>query len=365
LDSERLFITFGTLILLVICAVPIANAAALLDDFNFVFWAGRTLPTWLMTFCGMAVVLWILTGVLFFKYSRPSSRSEQSIVMIAHTFITMLGLIFMMVSLSLVSTANDTYDNLHRRCQFSDETHKVFEFSQVLHALRSQPGCKDKFSVENCDGYQDAPPYTTFLKSLEDEFRCSGFCYLPPGQPVDTSPALLSLSVLSHKRSRARNTPAARSQQDMILSAGTGATASQQKGTASNATSQNEKELIVDGGSSNATSQNEKELIVDGGGNLLNTTAGKKQSSLKKASNLDYPPALFSDSQFQVSCDGTAARDMRDFAGDIGHQLWYQGLYLVSISIGTGFLKLVGFCVSFQLFSGLKVRRAYAKEVDM
>merc|ERR1719382_562604 len=57
-----------------------------------------------------------------------------------------------------------------------------------------------------------------------------------------------------------------------------------------------------------------------------------------------YPPTLFSDANYQASCEGMAARDMRNFAGDVGYQTFYQGIYLVLIAIATGFLKLIGFC---------------------
>jgi hypothetical protein len=57
-----------------------------------------------------------------------------------------------------------------------------------------------------------------------------------------------------------------------------------------------------------------------------------------------YPPTLFSDANYQASCEGMAGRDMKNFAGDIGYQMFYQGIYLVLIAIATGFLKLAGFC---------------------
>ena len=41
-----------------------------------------------------------------------------------------------------------------------------------------------------------------------------------------------------------------------------------------------------------------------------------------------------------------AARDMRNFAGDIGYQTFYQGIYLVVVAIITGFLKLIGACLA-------------------
>ena len=42
-----------------------------------------------------------------------------------------------------------------------------------------------------------------------------------------------------------------------------------------------------------------------------------------------YPPTLFSDANYQASCEGMAARDMKNFSGDIGFQTFYQGIYLV------------------------------------
>merc|ERR1719199_1089618 len=57
-----------------------------------------------------------------------------------------------------------------------------------------------------------------------------------------------------------------------------------------------------------------------------------------------YPPTLFSQANFQASCDGMAARNMRNFAGDVADQTFYEGIMLVIVSIIIGFLKLLGFC---------------------
>lgn len=57
-----------------------------------------------------------------------------------------------------------------------------------------------------------------------------------------------------------------------------------------------------------------------------------------------YPPTLFGLANFQASCDGMAARSMRNFAGDVAVQTFYEGIMLVLVSIVIGFLKLIGFC---------------------
>ena len=59
-----------------------------------------------------------------------------------------------------------------------------------------------------------------------------------------------------------------------------------------------------------------------------------------------FPQSLFSHTLAQASCEGMAARDMRNFAGDIGYQTFYQGIYLVVVAIITGFLKLIGACLA-------------------
>lgn len=57
-----------------------------------------------------------------------------------------------------------------------------------------------------------------------------------------------------------------------------------------------------------------------------------------------FPPTLFSDSNYQASCEGMAARDIKNFAGDTAFICFRQGVALISISISVGFLRLLGLC---------------------
>jgi hypothetical protein len=59
-----------------------------------------------------------------------------------------------------------------------------------------------------------------------------------------------------------------------------------------------------------------------------------------------YTPTLFSDTNYQASCEGMAARDMQNFAGNIGQSLFLQGLFLVLIAVVTGMLKLLSLCMN-------------------
>merc|ERR1719305_309345 len=171
-SPENIFIGTGILLLTMLCVVPIWNAASLLQDENYVFWAGRAVPLWLITLCVCIIILYVATIFAFFHSSRPSVRTEQTIMMIANIFITLLGMVLMLISLPLSRQSIETYNNLMHRCDYSEQTHRIYEYSQVLHNIRATPACAKKFSVEECAGYEDAPPYTTFLKTMEADFRC-------------------------------------------------------------------------------------------------------------------------------------------------------------------------------------------------
>merc|ERR1719387_2756479 len=275
-----------------LCVVPIWNAASLLHDDNYVFWSGRAVPIWLIVMCITITLLYVVTIFSFFTYARPSVQTEQTIMMIANIFITMLGLSLMLISLPLSRMSVETYNNLMHRCDYSEQTHRMYEYSQVLHNIRRQPACATQFSVESCAGYEEAPPFTTMLKSMEADFHCGGFCYRPPdatpGVPASTVAASPPATSALHIGRKTR-----RHHADHVSEVA-----------------------------------------------LVEATAGADLDDAPQ-----YPPTLFSDANYQASCEGMAARDIRNFAGDVGFQTFYQGIYLVIIAIATGFLKLIGFCV--------------------
>jgi len=288
-----------------LCVVPVWNAWSLMQDPNYVFWAGTNVPVWMILVCLGVLLLYVGTVMAFFGYSQPQAQTEQTIMMIANVFITLLGLSLMLVSLPLSRQAVATYNNLMRRCDYSPQTHRVYEYSQVLQNIRRTPGCVDKYSVEECQGYEDAPPFTNFLKTLENDLKCSGFCYVPsatkaPANAPRPAPAgaLTQLIRKWHK-------PKPTAHQDHVTALG----------------------MLQADEASSGRAQHEAGEPAD-----IQPTVSR------------YPPTLFSDANYQASCEGMAARDMRNFAGDVGYQTFYQGIYLVLIAIATGMLKLVGFC---------------------
>lgn len=314
LYARNIFMVSGVVVLFLLCIVPIWNSLALMRDNNYMFWVGDSLPMWIIVLCCLTSLLYMFTILFFFRHARPQVQTEQTIMMIANVFITFLGLVLMLVSLPLSRQAIETYNNLMHRCDYSEQTHRMYEYSQVLQNIRATPACASKYSVEECVGYESAEPYTGFLKTMEEEFRCSGFCYRTPQQltanlelkhqtsvPGQTAAVLAAMGQSVHKNHHEDHvTPIS------LLAA------------------------AVD------SSRRDRAKLAS-------------QSSQRRAfatSTLPtFPPTLFSDANYQASCEGMAARDMKNFAGDIGFQTFYQGIYLVLIAIATGFLKLIGYCV--------------------
>lgn len=240
-------IVVGMCLLTLLSFAPIWNAWTLMEDPNYTFWFGLAVPRWMLFGCIAIIVLYAFTAAMYFNRPRPQMQTEYAIMLTASIFIVVLGMLLYFCSLPLSREAAQSYSDVMYRCDSSEQTQRLYEYSQVLHNIRSMPGCAKKFSVEECEGYEDAEPYTGFLKMMESKFRCSGFCYRPPAY-----------------------TP---------VQAGV------------------------------------------------------------------FPPTLFSDTNYQASCEGMAARAMKTLSGDVGFTTFYQGIYMLIIAFAVTFAKLVGLCV--------------------
>lgn len=262
--------------LLLLAIVPIWNAIALYEDFNYVFWAGISIPRWIVVVSFLMIFVYAIVTILFFRRPSASTQTEENIMNLATVVISLFGLFLMIVAGPLKWQADTTASSLLLHCKTSEEVHRLYEFQQVLQNIRATPACAKKFSVVECAGYQASYPYTQYLKDAETNYLCSGFC---------------SKKTVHQPSSHSSITKAA------------------------------------------------------GKPVLLSSKETEVELRMGEASSWTYPPTLFSDANYQASCEGMAARSMRNFAGDIGHQTFFQGLFLVVIAVATGFLKLLGFCV--------------------
>jgi len=273
---KSIFTSAGCFLLTLLAIVPLWNATTLLQNSNYVFWADRSIPYWIIVVCVGIVLLYAASIQLFFRNPHDQKQIEQTIMIVASIFITLFGFFLMVASIPLTQQAELTYTNLVHRCGSSEQTHRLYEYSQVLQNIRATPACAVKYSVEECAGYQESAPYTNFLRGMENNFRCAGFCYTAPAVGFKQA------TLLSSKQSVRQQS--------------------------------------------------------------LATDAAQTEKRSLPSPNM-YPPTLFSDLNFKSSCDGMAARDMKNFAGDIGNQTFFQGIYLIFVAIVCGFLKILSFCM--------------------
>jgi hypothetical protein len=316
-SPRNVFLATGMILLILICIVPIWNSIALMQDVNYSYWVGNAVPFWTIILSLMIIALYGITILVFFSQARPQVQTEQTIMMIANIFITLLGMTLMLASLPLSRQSVETYNNLMHRCDYSEQTHRTYEYAQVLQNIRATPECASKYSVEECQGYEDAAPYTSFLKAMEHDFRCSGFCYRSPASLLQAT-AVASNNVTASNGSLLGQAAGPRKHQDHV----TALALLEKSGIRSEHTIMSR--------------------IEPANRITLNEQLG---SNFMEPEEAVYPPTLFSDANYQATCEGMAARDMKNFAGDIGFQTFYQGIYLILIAIATSFLKLLGFCV--------------------
>lgn len=302
-SARDVIVGVGALMLTLLCVIPVWNAIVLMVDENFTFWIGRSLPAWLVFIAVSIVALYMFTVTLFFKYGRPETQTEQTVMSIAGTFVSLLGLALVLNAIPLVLTTDQAYMNLRQFCDTSEMTSSLWAHSQVLQQLRALPECKEKFSVAECDGFVYSEPQTSFLQHMEEQFRCRGFCYRAP---------------LSDAQAAA---PAAAN------------------GTAS---------LVAAGGATQARSGPSLLLrmlgFLQSGGQGGGTHTRMAELQARSRADNDGALCLFSDAEYTATCEGMMSRDLKLFAGDVAYQNFMMGVYLLLVAIAVGFLKIIGFC---------------------
>jgi len=306
LDPRCCYLGAGIILYMVLCIVPVWNALALLGDSYYRFWMGSRMPSQIIALCASVVFLFAATSLCFVRAGRPWLHTEQTLIIIANMFVMMLGLGLLLISLPLGQQATDTFNNLMHNCAFNKRTQRLREYSQVLHNIRRTPWCWGKFSVEDCPGYEAVPPYTDFLKDMENDLQCSGFCYQPIGSAAmleEPMPSLTQADEKTTKKAIQRTGSARLRRRDRLLLS-----------------------------RSRAETKSGSRIRPHPGIPIAGTA---------------QPPTLFSTANYQTSCNAMAARHLRDFAGDIATQLYYQGIYLLVLAIVAGMANAIGvFCRS-------------------
>mmetsp|Transcript_60495 Transcript_60495/g.112317 ORF Transcript_60495/g.112317 Transcript_60495/m.112317 type:complete len:368 (+) Transcript_60495:101-1204(+) len=282
-------IAAGTILLVMLCTVPIWNALSLINDANYVFWNGRGVPAFIIGVCLATMVLYVVMVLLLFQYTDPDLLNTQTTTAILNLFLKLLGLLLMIASMPLSRQAHMTFQSLMFNCEHSPLTHRTWELAQVLQQIRQTPECMEKYSVEECTGYEEVYPYSGYLRLLEDNYFCSGFCY--------------------RQLSNSSDAPSTHGVRDVWRQASGSAFLGTEEGLSQ----------------PHHHSFSLEQLEADAGQHI-------------------YPPTLFSQAHFSLDCEGMAARDVLNFAGDVSWQCFYQGMFLVLMAVFVAFVKLVGLC---------------------
>jgi len=317
-------ITVGLILILMLCTVPIWNALALVNDANYVYWNGRGVPLFIISVCLGTMALYVVMVLLLFQYSDPDLLNTQTTTAIVNIFLKLLGLLLMLASMPLSRQAHVTFQNLMYNCEHSEMTHRTWELSQVLHQMRQKPDCLQHYSVEQCEGYEELYPYTDYLRALEENYFCSGFCYSPVpvmGAPTATAPLSTMLGSgpnsppVWHTAPNTEYRNLRQGQPAVLLS----------------------KDADHQAGSEQHHERHERETAVK-------AFEFEHQNMTLSKSERVYPPTLFSQFNYKLSCEGMAARDVLNFAGEISWQCFYQGMFLVLMAVFVAFVKLLGLC---------------------
>jgi hypothetical protein len=294
LSPMRTFLLVGTFMLTMLCFIPLWNAVALMRDETFVHLVGEGTPVCIAVCCSVVIAVYFLTILIFFRTSRPEHQTEHSILLIASLFLTLLGTLLLLLSTPLASGVESAYLDLWNNCQFGMYTKELAEASQALSILRAMPDCRDHVTIETCKGYKFSPQ-ARVLQAMENNFRCSGFCYQPS---VNASAGTASASTLMQMHQQPLVMPS-----DSIVE------------------TNNLLQVFSDGSVTGAHADTPVPIIAE------------------------YPPTLFSRANYQSACDSMAARNIKSFAGDIAHQTFYEGFMLVVVASVVSLMKLLTLCV--------------------
>mmetsp|Transcript_52808 Transcript_52808/g.113075 ORF Transcript_52808/g.113075 Transcript_52808/m.113075 type:complete len:359 (-) Transcript_52808:58-1134(-) len=286
------FLGVGLIVLLCLCALPIWDALAMLQSFEYAMWMDHRLPEVLIVASlGLIAFFFLITVIIL---GRWASNPQASLTLVTTTsmILTLFGIVMVVVSFPLARDALKMHNDITYNCMGIEKARAIhLEYMKLL-ALRTTPDCAKQYTIEACEGYQANSSLTKYIKAIEKTYLCSGFCYQPAEAALVQSSANTS-GIAAHapqvnllRRARITGTKASALQQDQRL-------------------------------------RTDEALPGEG---VVESEASES-----------FPPALYSIANYTKTCDGSVARSVVNFSGDIASQLWYTGIVIIFLSLCTGF----------------------------
>lgn len=367
LKVSTIMLVIGCLMLFLTVLMPIWESSRLMNDPTFVYFIGREYCRMIMLLCAFAIFLYAAMILLLFGFAREEGRTQQNVMGTATTVITVLGLALLLVAQPLKSESRSAYEELFFRAGTGPRTQRLMEYSAALSALRNQSACASQISVEQCAGYQESQPYTGYLKAIEGAYKCAGFGWDGHGAvPAATLASLAAAAAEAGSGASDDGSVAAEDQSateaaspDSLANgdvvAGADADASE-IGLLSASSSKSGKTLsgALQKLADKQASANPPAKVRAGpragdafGTGLLQTSQAVQRAKQPPAgvSLGEYPPTLFTDANYQTSCDGMAARVLRYEAMEAADMFYHEGVALVFCAIATMMLQVVSMCM--------------------
>mmetsp|Transcript_42264 Transcript_42264/g.101699 ORF Transcript_42264/g.101699 Transcript_42264/m.101699 type:complete len:406 (-) Transcript_42264:45-1262(-) len=342
----------GLLLMLVVLMTPVWVAVELLMSFGYIFWFGPQWPEFLiMLVVGLVVVYIIFAfGVAGCGAAgRPSDSAGSAVVM---GTVAIMGGLLLCISLPIGKQAMNLPTVLDNQCSGSEQAQRLFEYSSALRNIRMTPGCLGEQSVVDCEGYVPAEPYASYLRYMEDNLLCSGFCapqqqitltkevpsepqVLAPGPPSIEAPrppiGPLPPTRPNSEPAREAPVPPPRNPNSPVDT-----WAPRPPG---NVRPRRPSMLQV---FANLTAQARvsPDLTIHP---VMRTEAGPQDyPSFRPPST--FPMPLFGSARVAATCDGMGVKDTVMQTGLASRLLFDQGMVLVLSSVGYAFLQVLAIC---------------------
>jgi len=303
-------------------------------------------------------VFFFVATLLLECLDRRKDKTMQPVLFLFTSTLTVLGLGLTLLSEPLRIDSHIAYNELMMTCNTGARTEPLSTYYSVLLNKRLQPDCINKTSVEQCSGFQDRPPYTNFLKQMELEYACSGFCYQAASQKLSkTKPTSLAAALKKVTKDAGsddyvgllQSSRLTVVQQDLDGEAFSvvqitkntfqqRASSSNLAGLESHQKYENTQGLFVLAANHNKTKSTAVWSAPPVGlGDTVNNMAATGWMR-------SYPPTLFTDANYKTTCEGAAARELRFSAGDAANIMHYEGVGLLLFSVVGGFIHLCALC---------------------
>jgi len=175
-SPEKMMLYIGVAILVLILIMPVWDALRLLCDPIYRYFVGIQLPLLTILVCVLSIIGYVVGVHMFFAHANPETHTVQSVIMLMVIAVTALGSGLTMIAMPASTLTQTYYDNVVNNCNSSSKMKGLATYASDLASVRLTSSCKSQYSVETCSGFSKEEPYYSFLKVLESDYRCSGFC---------------------------------------------------------------------------------------------------------------------------------------------------------------------------------------------